>query len=210
MNRAAFASRTLPLFTGLLILAACFIGCARDDSSDTPGTDDTVKAVDDVIDPNTDKSWTILIYMAADNDLEPFAIRDLHEMAEAGSSKSVVIAAQVDRSADFKPFGIPGLGDWVGASRIVQVDGRWHRVADLGDTDMSSGAEFEDFITWGLKNFPAERTALLLWDHGFGWKGFAVDSASSTPMRTRNCASGRPAGGCSTTRHGVRVCPSAT
>ncbi|MDG2029074.1 MAG: hypothetical protein P8J50_18405, partial [Acidimicrobiales bacterium] len=42
-------------------------------------------------------SWTVLIYLMGDNDLEPYAVGDMFEMAEAGSNENVNIVTLVDR-----------------------------------------------------------------------------------------------------------------
>ena len=32
-----------------------------------------------------------------------------------------------------------------------------------------------DFVSWGVKEFPAQHYALMLWDHGSSWAGIAFD-----------------------------------
>ena len=39
---------------------------------------------------------------------------------------------------------------------------------DLGAVDMGSAQTLQDFVSWGMKTYPAERTMLVLWDHGGG------------------------------------------
>src|SRR5689334_14842618 len=59
----------------------------------------------------TGQTWTILVYMLADNDLEPFALKDLTEMMSVPSSTSVNILAQVDRADGYTDDPIGGLPD---------------------------------------------------------------------------------------------------
>src|SRR6059058_2509663 len=42
------------------------------------------------------KSWTIAVYMAGDNNLDPNAYLDLKEMKRVGSTADINIVAQVD------------------------------------------------------------------------------------------------------------------
>ena len=42
------------------------------------------------------KDWTVLIYIAADNDLAPFAIRNIKQIAKIGSTKHLNIVVQLD------------------------------------------------------------------------------------------------------------------
>ena len=37
-----------------------------------------------------------------------------------------------------------------------------------------------DFISWGIQSFPANRYALIIWDHGAGWSGIAYDADAPT------------------------------
>lgn len=39
---------------------------------------------------------------------------------------------------------------------------------DLGPVDMGSAQTLRDFVSWGMTTYPAERTMLVLWDHGGG------------------------------------------
>ena len=48
-------------------------------------------------------------------------------------------------------------------------------VEDLPLVSMSEPATLSDFIRWGAKNYPAEKYALVLWDHGGGAMGLFVD-----------------------------------
>jgi len=44
--------------------------------------------------------WTFMVYMAGDNNLDGAALRDIAEMARAGSTKDVNILVQLDRIED--------------------------------------------------------------------------------------------------------------
>jgi hypothetical protein len=129
----------------------------------------------------TGASWTILVYMAADNNLEPAALDDLVEMATAGSgnSASMRIVVEVDRSPDYVVAPAVNLPDFSGAKRILVGPNRLDVVQDLGAIDSGSGDSLASFITWGMTNYPADRTALVLWDHGGGWDGFGVDESTN-------------------------------
>ncbi|MEJ2747913.1 MAG: clostripain-related cysteine peptidase, partial [Anaerolineae bacterium] len=48
--------------------------------------------------------------------------------------------------------------------------------AELGEVNMGDPLALADFITWGAANYPANRYALILWDHGAGWNGIAFDN----------------------------------
>jgi hypothetical protein len=43
-------------------------------------------------------NWTFMVFMAGDNNLDGAALRDITEMAQAGSTAEVNIIAQLDRA----------------------------------------------------------------------------------------------------------------
>jgi hypothetical protein len=59
--------------------------------------------------------WTIMVYLAANNNLEPNSIINLMEMAAIGSSPDVNIVVQITRPPDYKGF----YGEWGGTRRFL-------------------------------------------------------------------------------------------
>lgn len=57
-------------------------------------------------------AWTVLVYMAADNNLEKYAIDDLNEMLAAKISDDVQLVVQIDRASGFYELGVGGLASW--------------------------------------------------------------------------------------------------
>jgi hypothetical protein len=53
----------------------------------------------------------------------------------------------------------------------------------MGKTDMADPKVLADFIKWGMKNYPAQHYALIISDHGNGWKGAAEDDSHGTWMK---------------------------
>ena len=117
--------------------------------------------------------WTILVYMDGDNDLAASALNDLNEMEAAGSSKSVNLLVQLDRPGGDGALRYRLLGD--GDETAVSTP----PLADLGEVNMGDPQTLADFIAWGLTTYPANRAALILWDHGAGWQGVAFDNDSA-------------------------------
>ncbi len=120
--------------------------------------------------------WTFMVYLDGDNDLESYGIEDFLEMARVGSDSNVNIVVQFDR--------IPGydcrFDNWSDCNRFVLTSGmkpsRGEAVADWGDglggreVDMADPQTLVDFAVWSMDNYPAERYALILWNHGGGWR----------------------------------------
>ncbi|HST04343.1 MAG TPA: clostripain-related cysteine peptidase [Chloroflexia bacterium] len=112
----------------------------------------------------TKAKWTFMIYLAGDNNLASAGETDLGEMRTVGSSKDVNLIAQFDnaRSGGSKRFHL-------------QKGGVGETVQDLGPTDSGDPKVLLDFVDWAVDNFPAERYALVLWNHGGGWVPSEMD-----------------------------------
>ena len=129
--------------------------------------------------------WTFMVYMAGDNNLEAFALRDIAEMELNGSTDDVNIVVQLDRARGFAG----GSDDWIGTRRYYITQGKGTGISsevleDLGDTNMGAAATLADFGKWAMTTYPAERYALILWDHGGSWVGFAEDYSSGNDVMT--------------------------
>ena len=131
-------------------------------------------------------NWTVLVFMNADNDLEPYLLGDFNEMERTGSTPEVNIVVQLDRSPSYDTSN----GDWSGARRYrVERDGD-ERVlnstllADLGPTDMGAAGTLRDFLLWGVDEFPAGHYQLVLSGHGDGWIGISQDFSSGNDQLT--------------------------
>jgi hypothetical protein len=59
--------------------------------------------------------WTVMVYMAANNNLEPDSIINLMEMAAVGSTPDVNIVVQITRPATYTGF----YGEWGGTRRFL-------------------------------------------------------------------------------------------
>jgi hypothetical protein len=127
------------------------------------------------------KSWTYMLYLDADNDIEGDAIRDFEWLEEAGGSdENISIVVLLDR--------IPGYdnthGNWNG-SRIYNVTAdassttfESQLMVDLGEVDMADPTTLTDFIIYCFEHFPADNYILDLWNHGHAAYGVIDDETS--------------------------------
>jgi hypothetical protein len=97
--------------------------------------------------------------MAGDNDLEDFAFTDLQELKKVGSTSKVDVFAQIDSMRDDHT-----LRYHVRKGTTVQDD----VVMDLGETNTGDPKVAIDFFTWGMKQSPAKRYLMVIWNHGSG------------------------------------------
>lgn len=115
-------------------------------------------------------AWTVLIYLDGDNNLEREAIDDFIEMATVGSGDNLQIVVQFDRIGGYDRR----YGDWTGALRFHVTPGMTpepaNALADLGEANMGDPQTLIDFVNWGKAAYPAQHTAVVLWNHGDGWR----------------------------------------
>ncbi|MEM7332755.1 MAG: clostripain-related cysteine peptidase [Chloroflexota bacterium] len=122
--------------------------------------------------------WTVLIYLDADNNLEQAGLLDLQEMEAAGQSAQVNVLVQMDRA-----IGETAVADNWTSTRRYRIVGdsdpntiSSELLVELGERNMGDPNELAEFISWGVQTYPANRYALVIWDHGAGWNGIAFDS----------------------------------
>jgi hypothetical protein len=109
-------------------------------------------------------AWTVLVFMAGDNNLSTAGDCDLEEMRRVGSSEHVNLLVEFDNAGD------------AGTRRIyVGKNGVNETIQTLGETDSGSPEVLSSFISWAAENYPADRYALILWNHGGGWAPTEVD-----------------------------------
>ena len=109
------------------------------------------------------REWTIMVYMAGDNGkvLEPMELAgysDLAEMSKVGSNDNLAIVVQFDT-----------LSDTDFTHRLYVTD-RPDIVEQIPETNCGDPQSLADFIIWATNEYPAQRYALILWNHGGGWK----------------------------------------
>lgn len=157
---------------------------------------------------NCKKDWTILVYMQADNDLTPYAFWDLYEMQAAfkkrlaGSTLKTDLIVQLDTQLtdkmrrlhifqSQKPY--EGTKDFHEFSAWTEEQIESPTIELLDENEISKASqknEFQDFIQWGLKNYPSKNTMIIIWGHGQGWSadtavqfgGIAFDDSQNSKL----------------------------
>ncbi len=111
-----------------------------------------------------EKEWTFLLFLNGNNNLDNFGKLNINQMEKVGSSDQVNMVVQWASLANR------------GTRRIyVQKDENFAQVTsptvqDMGRVDMGDANVLEDFIKWGVTNYPAKHYFVAVWDHGSGWR----------------------------------------
>lgn len=134
------------------------------------------------------KAWTIVTYIAADNDLNRFAQPNIIQMMQAGSNDDRNILVYLAETKQNQKYG-----------KLLRVDK--NALVELAcDNNVDSGSREVclNACRMAFTEFPAEHNALIFWDHGSGclnmpfadlFKGIAYDEGLDTYLTDRDVLS---------------------
>ncbi len=139
--------------------------------------------------------WTIMVFVNGKNNLEPYALKDMNEMEQVGSSEKLNIVVEAGRIDGYDESD----GDWKTTRRfLIRKDTDTEKVsspvvADLGKVDMGDYKSVIDFGKWAKKAYPAKKYMMIIWNHGSGWekglkpaitKGISYDEETGNHINT--------------------------
>ncbi len=174
-------SKGVPPFflLGLLLTA---VGCGGGGGSPGPGPGTEPPPVQEgwnrvtryTVPPQ--KKWTFLVFLNGVSNLDPYAGLNMNQMEAVGSTDDVNIVVQVKKFNS--PRYDPDFPDWkdTGTRRfLIRKDNNRNRISSEvleqnNTVDMGKADALRKFIDWGVAAFPAERYALVIWNHGAGWR----------------------------------------
>lgn len=166
----------IQLFTVITILSSCSNAANRGKITD----------VTDFYDQNR---LTLMVYMAADNDLESYALSNLRAM-ERANRKDMSILVLLDRAEGYDETN----GNWTDTRlyEVIHDDSTGSTLKSkriscppLGlsstvntELDMANPEVLKGFIEFCKEKYKAEKYALIIWGHGTGWRYAAEKSGS--------------------------------
>ena len=115
---------------------------------------------------DADTTWTVLVYMCG-SDLESeagLATENLIELTGSDLGKNVHFVIQTGGASKWK-------NNVITPKKIERYVAEPEGIAFVEDKPLASMGEastLSDFINWGVKAYPADRTMLIFWDHGGG------------------------------------------
>jgi hypothetical protein len=128
------------------------------------------------------REWTVMLYMAGDNNLDYEGIKDLREIKRVGSTDEVAILAQFDRAPTHLPTHRYFL-QHRSVHRNISQD-----IVDTLPMESNTGSpeELTAFIKWGMQQFPADKYMVILWGHGTGANDVDIWYRSAPRIRLNN------------------------
>jgi hypothetical protein len=144
------------------MLAACWTMLSWTDEADKntkkPFTELTTKYVPTYKEQHK-KQWTFFVYMAADNDLDIFATRNIEQMKQIGSDDNINIIVH---------YHSHKKGDTKKSQRLLIKKNQIIRIGDDAPADSGSAETLTEGVHWAIDNFPSDHLAIVLWNHGSG------------------------------------------
>ncbi len=111
------------------------------------------------------KTWSLLVYIAGDNNLSDAGLADIQEMCDEGASDEINVGVEIDT-----------YGEHTGSIRyeISKPDdsGKAYRtvIERLPEQDSGSQETLFNFALWGIQRYPAKNTLMVVWNHGAGFR----------------------------------------
>lgn len=110
------------------------------------------------------KKWTVLCYMDGKNNLSKMIERSAKSLEKVGSDDNVNIVAEI---------GLAGM-DEVRRGELTRGQGM-AQLHSVGSQDMGCASTLQEFVEWGMRAYPAEHYAVIVADHGAGFRGACND-----------------------------------
>jgi len=140
---------------------------------------------------NCKKEWTFLVFMAADNDLTPYALWDIYEMESGynkekrynGSTLKMDLLVELDtfkNKDEIRRYHIFQTGKPYNSHLNIDFWNQrtWRSVRspvvqnDLREINLShpitQAQRLQEYIEWGMEEYPSEKLAVIIWGHGQG------------------------------------------
>ena len=112
------------------------------------------------------ETTTVLAYVCG-TDLQSDACEDIFEMADAGTGDDVTIVILAGGATEWDLEDLEG-----GRLNFMVLKGGYiEELEDWGEGSMGDAATLSEFLSYGLAEYPADRTVAILWDHGAGSEG---------------------------------------
>jgi len=107
--------------------------------------------------------WTILVYIAAHNNLDESGQRSLNQIIKVGSTPEVKLTVLFD-------------GKYSTARYIIGESQKTTICETLENYDSGDPDKLLETVQWAFKKFPAEKYGLILWSHGSGWRPEEIET----------------------------------
>lgn len=150
-----------------------------------------------IIRENCFKSWTILVYMAANNNLTQYALADVLKMeafsrflpGQTGSSKKIDVLVEIESQENptelrrihifqSEDFSLEELNfEKIKALKLNQIRSPITTLYNYRK-DLAYSEKIIEFLDWGIQNYPSKHYLFLFWGHGQGWTAIPCSNSA--------------------------------
>lgn len=161
------SKKFLAAYTAFAVAAGVSGSCVCENSGYVYANQQTPAAYEEAAQPDSGDDFTIMVYMCG-TDLESdygAATADILEMCRADINDKVNVLLYTGGTREWQNDYISSETNqiWqVAHENLICVE------EDMGARSMTDPDTLTGFVTYCRENFPAERNALILWDHGGG------------------------------------------
>lgn len=128
------------------------------------------------------KDWLFFVFLNADNSLSSYAEPNIKQMEKVGATDKLDIVLVYDNRKN-------------GDTKYCVFKDKCRNCVSVGELDMGSAATLQEWLLKAINDTQPEHIALVLWDHGSGWKkrsiqrptidrGISYDDTSNTYITT--------------------------
>jgi hypothetical protein len=116
------------------------------------------------------KRWSILAYIAGDNNLSDAGLEDIRELCAVGASDQVHVGVEIDTYGEHTGsirYEITAP-DWTGKAYRTVIE-------RLPEKDTGDPETLSSFLNWGIERYPAKDYLVVVWNHGAGFRSVRRD-----------------------------------
>ncbi|MEZ4266442.1 MAG: clostripain-related cysteine peptidase [Myxococcota bacterium] len=127
------------------------------------------------------KTWTVFVYGQADSNISADLADNIQEMSKATLSGDINVVVMVDWNSSLPNSWDPICADGETACPNLPEKTQWLRIRGNGaepeimrvtdEIDSTDPAELSAAVEAAFTEFPADRYAVMLWNHGGSWDG---------------------------------------
>ena len=156
------------------------------------------------------KKVTFTVFMAADNELTPFALWDLAELSSVGSDENVDVIVHLDLKGEdgsgvyrvlkktglFKPeftisdyeklkptdFNLEILHEMPEIESLFETFEPANFYGQIAVKEDTSRRKLIRTLEIAESQFPSHQKITVLWGHGLGWEGFGLDESNRNTL----------------------------
>ena len=152
-------------FAAAAVLLMCGAAAGADTAPETTYTDET------------DESWALCLYLCGSNleSRQGWASKTLKELRDADIPDNVTVIVQAGGSSRWKSDDVHQNDQ-----RLLVKPGELMDTGSVGTGSMGEADTLADFLMFCEEEYPADHTAVVLWDHGGGpLRGVCFDEEDS-------------------------------